>query len=226
MPYTQTGSIYIFPCRFVLLLHPIERLSLFLSKFVLLGQKYSPMILVNSAFVQIVHQNLSLQNLSPQNWIPFASNLLNQTIAIAHLSHWNLSLQNLLLRYLSCFINHRFKMICFSLEGFWRRQVSERYRWALSNKIFRQLLLFDHGMKQQVWSNKLYIRKFRRNRLKSHIWLTASSYMVKLLRISSYTVLGSLPHIWSLYMMKIKFSFLYISVQAFRHMTYSITSKP
>ncbi len=30
-----------FPCKFVLLLHPLERLSLFLSKFVLLGQKYS-----------------------------------------------------------------------------------------------------------------------------------------------------------------------------------------
>ncbi len=31
-----------------------------------------------------------------------------------------------------------------------------------------------------------YIRKFRWDRLQSHIWLTASSYMVKYLRISSY----------------------------------------
>ncbi len=32
----------------------------------------------------------------------------------------------------------------------------------------------------------LYIRKFRREQLQSHIWLTASSYMGKCLRISSY----------------------------------------
>ncbi len=31
-----------------------------------------------------------------------------------------------------------------------------------------------------------YLRKFRRDRLQSHIWLTASSYMIKCLRISSY----------------------------------------
>jgi hypothetical protein len=35
-----------------------------------------------------------------------------------------------------------------------------------------------------------YIRKSRRERLQSHIWLTVSSYMNKYLRISSYTVLG------------------------------------
>ncbi len=31
-----------------------------------------------------------------------------------------------------------------------------------------------------------YIRKFRRDQLQNHIWLTASSYIVKYLRISSY----------------------------------------
>ncbi len=31
-----------------------------------------------------------------------------------------------------------------------------------------------------------YLRKFRREQLQSHIWLTASSYMTKYLRISSY----------------------------------------
>jgi len=36
-----------------------------------------------------------------------------------------------------------------------------------------------------------YIRKFRMELLRSHIWLTASSYMVKYLHISPYTVLGS-----------------------------------
>jgi hypothetical protein len=44
----QENRQYICPCKFVLLLHPIERLSLFLPKFVLLGQKYSLMILSNS----------------------------------------------------------------------------------------------------------------------------------------------------------------------------------
>ncbi len=36
-----------------------------------------------------------------------------------------------------------------------------------------------------------FIRKFRRDRVQSHIWLTASSCMVKYLSFSSYTVLGS-----------------------------------
>ncbi len=61
-----------------------------------------------------------------------------------------------------------------------------------------------------------YIRKFRMEQLQSHIWLTASSNMVKYLHISLYTVLGSPPHIWlcncstlnSLYMRKI-FYFLF-----------------
>jgi hypothetical protein len=39
----KTDNIY-FPCKFVLLLHPIGRLSLFMSKFMMLGQKYSIMI--------------------------------------------------------------------------------------------------------------------------------------------------------------------------------------
>jgi len=60
-----------------------------------------------------------------------------------------------------------------------------------------------------------YIRKFRRDRLQSHIWLTASSHMVKYLRISSYIRklfliydFATVP-IWiSLHMMKILLSFL------------------
>jgi hypothetical protein len=43
--YRRESSVY--PCKLVLLLQPIKRLSLFLSKFVPLGQKYSLMILSN-----------------------------------------------------------------------------------------------------------------------------------------------------------------------------------
>ena len=43
-----TDNIY-FPCKFVLLLHPIETLTIFVFKFVLLGQKYSLMILSKMA---------------------------------------------------------------------------------------------------------------------------------------------------------------------------------
>ncbi len=32
-------------------------------------------------------------------------------------------------------------------------------RWALSNKIFRLLFLFDHVLKEEVWSNDLHIYK-------------------------------------------------------------------
>ncbi len=66
-----------------------------------------------------------------------------------------------------------------------------------------------------------HIRKFRMEQLQSHVWLTASSYMVKYLRISSYIrhILGSpssymtlqllhseFPYIWG------KFFFFIISV--------------
>ncbi len=61
----------------------------------------------------------------------------------------------------------------------------------------------------------LYIRKFRVEQLQSHIWLTASSYMGKYLRISSYIRMPFLiydfataPFWISLYMRKILFSFL------------------
>ncbi len=61
----------------------------------------------------------------------------------------------------------------------------------------------------------LYIRKFRVEQLQSHIWLTASSYMGKYLRISSYIKKPFLIYdfatapLWSsLYMRKIWFSFL------------------
>ncbi len=59
-----------------------------------------------------------------------------------------------------------------------------------------------------------YMKKFRRERLQSHIWLTASSYIVEYLRISSYirkpvliydfaTDLIWIPYIWG------KFRFLF-----------------
>ncbi len=60
-----------------------------------------------------------------------------------------------------------------------------------------------------------YIRKFRMEQLQSHIWLTASSYIVKYLRISSYIRkpfliydFATAPFWISLYMRKIWFSFL------------------
>jgi hypothetical protein len=59
-----------------------------------------------------------------------------------------------------------------------------------------------------------YIRKFRVEQLQSHIWLTASSYMGKYLRISSYIRkpfriydFATAPFWISLYMRKILFSF-------------------
>ncbi len=38
-----------------------------------------------------------------------------------------------------------------------------------------------------------YIRKFRMEQLQSHIWLTASSYTVKYLRISSFPDFATAP---------------------------------
>jgi hypothetical protein len=58
-----------------------------------------------------------------------------------------------------------------------------------------------------------YVRKFRMEQLQSNIWLTASSYMVKYLRISSRKPFliydfATAPLWISLYMRKIFFSFL------------------
>ncbi len=65
-----------------------------------------------------------------------------------------------------------------------------------------------------------HVRKFRMVQLQSHIWLTASSYMVKYLRISSYIRKPFLlfdfatAPIWiSLYRRKILFAFLSVWVQ-------------
>jgi hypothetical protein len=54
----ETDNIY-FPGKFVLLLHPVGRLSLFMPKFMLLGQRYSLMILSKMA-------TSSLDNIWPE----------------------------------------------------------------------------------------------------------------------------------------------------------------
>jgi hypothetical protein len=54
----KTDSIY-FPCKFVLLLHPIETLTIFVCKVMLLGQKYSLMIQSKMA-------SSSLDNIRPE----------------------------------------------------------------------------------------------------------------------------------------------------------------
>jgi hypothetical protein len=46
--------------------------------------------------------------------------------------------------------------------------------------------LFNNALIKNKIKFSLYIRKCRTEQLKSHIWLTASSYMGKYLRISSY----------------------------------------
>ncbi len=65
-----------------------------------------------------------------------------------------------------------------------------------------------------------YIRKFRMEQLQSHIWLTASSYMVKYLRISSYIRKPFIIYSMTLQLLHFefpyirgKFDFFYISVQ-------------
>ena len=74
--------------------------------------------------------------------------------------------------------------------------------------------------------NSSYIRKFRREQLQSHIWLTASSYMVKYLRISSYIRRPFLIYdfatspIWIFLYMR-KFFYYFLSVCTNSHFTSS-----
>ncbi len=78
------------------------------------------------------------------------------------------------------------------------------------------------------WRKKIefssYIRKCRMEQLQSHIWLTASSYMGKFLRISSYIRkpfliydFATAPLRISLYMRKIWFSFLSVYMYNCNH---------
>ncbi len=78
----------------------------------------------------------------------------------------------------------------------WKRGRPQFFIWEYINGIFGTVYSVKYT--EDFYTNKKennfssYIRKSRRERLQSHIWLTASSYMTKYLRISSYTVLGSL----------------------------------
>jgi hypothetical protein len=80
------------------------------------------------------------------------------------------------------------------------------YQWIYARKcpspVYSTLLSAD---KKKI-KLSLYLRKFWTEQMQSHIWLTASSYMVKYLRISSYK--EALPPIWLIYMRKTWFSLL------------------
>ncbi len=54
-----------------------------------------------------------------------------------------------------------------------------------------------------------YIRKSRRERLQSHIWLTVSSFMTKYLRISSWMTLQPLPSEFPYILYETKFYFIF-----------------
>ncbi len=81
-------------------------------------------------------------------------------------------------------------------------QLSPPISASLSLFIFLTLI-----KKKKTFSS--YARKFRRDRVRSHRWLTASSYMTKYLRIFSYMTLhpipSEFPYVWG------KFSFLFNS---------------
>ncbi len=86
--------------------------------------------------------------------------------------------------------------------------------------IYRTLYLYGNtALKKKKIKFSSYRRKFRMKHLQSHIWITASSYMVKYLHISPYIRkpfltydLATAPFWISLYMRKIWFSILFIHV--------------
>ncbi len=84
------------------------------------------------------------------------------------------------------------------------RRPSKRAGWSLFfvvvtipglslNKTNKNALM---KKKRKVFS---YLMKFRRDRLQSHIWLTASSYTTKYSRICSYTLLEEQKYIYSFF---------------------------
>jgi hypothetical protein len=64
----------------------------------------------------------------------------------------------------------------------------KQYPWlkteAIEGSVHSKVHFADKKRKENCPT--IYIRKFIRDRVHSHIWLTASSYMTKYLRISSY----------------------------------------
>ncbi len=96
------------------------------------------------------------------------------------------------------------------------------YNW------FLWLRMYSDKKENQIFLKfSSYIRKFRMEQLQSDIWLTASSYMGKYLRISSYIMkhfliydFATVPLWISLHMKKILFSFL--SVYDVQHTMYKL----
>jgi hypothetical protein len=98
-----------------------------------------------------------------------------------------------------------------------RRRIHDR---CLRTQDRIEVLCIVQGMRRPIWiKNKIkfssYIREFRVEQLQSHIWLTASSFMGKYLRISSYirkpfliNDFATTPLWISLYIRKIWYSFL------------------
>ncbi len=79
-------------------------------------------------------------------------------------------------------------------------------------QVARLLRTWDHALTKKKIKLSSYIRKFRVEMLQSYIWLTASSYMRKYLRISSYIIgspssFATAPFGISLYMRKLCFLF-------------------
>jgi hypothetical protein len=135
-----------------------------------------------------------------------------------------------LLEMLLCCCSHSYEDILLNIQSSWYCCNCNSKTSCLPLKLTLMLvhiscfilcpILFLDGLQEAALLIKKinfssYIRKFRRDRLQSHIWRTASSYIVKYLRISSYIRKPFLIYdfatasIWiSLYMRKILFSFL------------------
>ncbi len=102
---------------------------------------------------------------------------------------------NFLVQYI-LYTLHRLTLVV-AIRQIWG-QVRERMVDVFTSTLVKNNITFSFSS---------HIRKFRRDRLQSHIWLTSSSYMVKYLRNSSYMTLqpipSEFPYIWG------KFLFLF-----------------
>ncbi len=110
----------------------------------------------------------------------------------------------------------------------WKGMQRTKMDWVSDNRTRRTRPALSTLMKKKIKFSS-YIRKFRMEQLQSHIWLTASSYMVKYLRISSYIRKPFLIYdfatapLWiSLYMRKFDFLFYQCRLKKYYyHVAYS-----
>ncbi len=109
----------------------------------------------------------------------------------------------------------------FHIHGFGIFKIANFWHSSFTKLVTKTGTILGSGYHTDKKENQIFLihKEIQMDQLQSHIWLTASSRMVKYLRISSYTVLGSHSSYMTLQLLHLnfltweKFDFLFLSPQ-------------